>query len=109
MPHDYLRGWAGGQLLDRAALFGKSGRLEKEASFELKCNGKVRVLVCDLEPGIWEIKRDGKKLEGEFKATVDGKCIYFRGPSGSYVLKLQTKQAVPPREDMFWNRLRGGK
>ena len=99
----------GARLLDRAVLLGRSGELVKSASFKIEGGGVVRCLVCDLQPGTWSVRKDGRELAGRLSATSEGKCIYFEGEPGSYSLSLVEGRASPARPDAFWNRLRGTK
>jgi len=78
----------GATILDRAVLFGRSGELLGSASFDINGDGKLKVLVCDLKPGDWAIRRNGELMSEKISATVDGKCLYFEGEPGSYELRL---------------------
>lgn len=78
----------GATILDRAVLFGRSGELLSSASFDISGDGKLKVLVCDLKPGDWEIRRSGELMSEKISATADGKCVYFEGEPGSYELRL---------------------
>jgi hypothetical protein len=99
----------GARLLDRAVLLGRSGEPLKSASFKIEGGGVVRYLVCDLQPGTWSVRKDGRELAGRLPATSEGKCIHFEGEPGSYSLSLVEGRASPARPDAFWNRLRGTK
>jgi hypothetical protein len=79
---------AGVIVLDRAVLFGRSGELLNSASFNIGGDGKLKILVCDLKPGDWAIRRDGGLVNEKISAAVDGKCVYFEGEPGSYELRL---------------------
>jgi hypothetical protein len=77
----------GAKALDVAILFSKSGQTLEIAEFDIAGEGMTKILVCDLKPGVWSIKRDDAEV-GEARATEQGRCIYFKGLAGSYELKL---------------------
>jgi len=74
----------GAKILGYAVVFSKDGNLLDSAKLDL--NGNFRILVCDLKPGLWSIRYNDLEL-GKFKASDDGKCIYFEGKEGKYDLK----------------------
>jgi hypothetical protein len=78
----------GATVLDRAILFGKSGNLLDYANFDISGNGKLKILVCDLKPGKWTVRRNGESASEKISATPDGKCLYFEGEPGNYELRL---------------------
>lgn len=78
----------GATVLDRAVLFSKQGGLLDRANFHVSGNGKLRILVCDLKSGDWEVRRNKQLVRENISADGDGKCIYFEGESGDYELKL---------------------
>ena len=75
-------------VLDRAVLFGRSGELLDSASFDISGNGKLKILVCDLEPGDWTVRWNNESASGKISATPDSNCLYFDGEPGSYELRL---------------------
>ncbi len=79
-------GVVGTSLLDRAVLFSKSGELLAQADFEIKGGPPAKVLICDLEPGLWSVRRDGAPYAKDLRVTPDGRCLYFEAEPGRYVL-----------------------
>ena len=75
-------------VLDHAVLFGRSGNLLDGVSFSISGDGKLKILVCDLKPGDWAVRRNGELVNQKIPATADGKCVYFEGDPGSYELRL---------------------
>ncbi len=98
----------GATVVDRAVLFSRSGDLLESASFTAEANGRRRFLVCDLQPGYWSVRRDGRLVAERLPATAEGKCLYFEGPGGRHELQLVDRTAPAARKDAFWDRLREG-
>ncbi len=80
------QGMVGARVLDRVALFSRSGSLQSRVGFRIDGSGKLRFLVCDLQPGSWIVTRNGARIAGAFTATADAKCLYFEGEAGDYTL-----------------------
>jgi hypothetical protein len=76
----------GTKALDVVVLFSKSGQTLESAEFDIAGEGMTKVLICDLKPGVWSVKRDNTEV-GEVRATQQGRCIYFEGLPGSYSLE----------------------
>ncbi len=75
----------GARVLDRAVLFSLTGEVLASGTLTLDAPGPTQVLVCDLLPGPWTVRRDGAVVATP-TATADGKCIYFTGSAGTYTL-----------------------
>lgn len=71
----------GAKILDRIVTFSKNGNLLSQADFELKGDGHYKVLVCDVEPGLWLVKNNGKELF-TVNASTEGKTLYFESKPG---------------------------
>lgn len=82
----------GARVLDLAVFFSKSGKLLKSAEFDVDGEEIIKILICNLEPGIWSVKRDNVEVTEvrdfgyPLRATDEGQCIYFKGLPGSYLL-----------------------
>jgi len=89
----------GAAVLDRMVLFGRDGGLLSGAAFEVPGSGPMKVLVCDLEAGWWDVTRGGETV-ATLLATPEGTCIYFQGEPGSYTVGPgeQPEDWVPPEE-----------
>lgn len=96
----------GATVLNRAVLFGRSGKILDSASFKSSGDGLIKFLVCDLRPGYWSVWRNGQIISERLPASADGKCLYFESMPGSYQLRLTDGSVPPPRVDKFWSRLR---
>jgi heparin/heparan-sulfate lyase len=79
----------GARFLDRAVLFGRTGEALRTAGFTLSGRGTVKVLVCDLHPGVWSITRDGVHVPGAIAVTNAGKCLSTTLVPGHYDLRMQ--------------------
>lgn len=73
----------GARVLNYAVMFSKDGNLLDSAKIDINSNFKV--LICDLESGVWVVKHNDLDV-GEFKVSDDGKCLYFEGEKGVYRL-----------------------
>jgi heparin/heparan-sulfate lyase len=82
----------GAAVLDRIALFGRSGELLDGARFTVEGDGRLKFLVCDLQPGRWSVARSGQPVGEALPVSADGKCVYFEGASGSYELRGSSKR-----------------
>ncbi|MFQ6043380.1 MAG: hypothetical protein ACE5PV_21210, partial [Candidatus Poribacteria bacterium] len=78
--------FVGTQMLDFTVLFSTDAQEHNAVSFSLNAGKAYRVLVCDVQPGHWRILREGQ-LVSELQATAEGKCIFFRGEPGRYLLE----------------------
>ena len=71
---------------DYVALFSKSGRPHRSSvTLELTGTRRSRVLVADLSPGTWRVKRGWSTVKTVTVAK-DGGAAYFEGTSGKYTL-----------------------
>jgi len=78
-------GVVGASVLGRTVVFSDASTLLTSAQFTIQDSNNTKVLVCDLEPGTWNVYRNGYKIVTK-TATSDGQCIYFNGQSGTYTL-----------------------
>ena len=68
------------------ALFSKSGRpLARSVTLELTGTRRSRVLVTDLSPGTWRVKRGWSTVETVTVTKAEG-AAYFEGGAGKYTL-----------------------
>jgi heparin/heparan-sulfate lyase len=74
-------GVVGARLLDRIVLFSKSGDALGRAAFEVS-SGAAKVLVCDLKPGLWSVRRAGAQQVSRLRVDDDGRCLYFDAQPG---------------------------
>lgn len=76
----------GAQIADRAVLFSRSGEL-LDGGFDLETGRKLSILVTDLKPGKWVIRRGDKTIR---KITVgnEDKCCYVTLDAGKYNFSL---------------------
>jgi len=88
----------GAAVLDRIVLFGRSGELLDRASFTAEGDRRLKLLVCDLQPGRWSVRRDGQTVAENLQATDEGTCIYFEGTAGRYELRLVDERVAPARK-----------
>jgi len=77
----------GANVLDMAILFSKSGQLLETAQFDITGEGETKILVCDLKPGVWFMKRDDAEISRPQVGDA-GKCIYLIGLPGRYSMEL---------------------
>ncbi len=78
---------AGAKVLDLAVFFSKDGQLLESTRFNIGGEGKTNILVCDLKPGVWSVKRDDAEV-GEMRVDEEGKCLYLKGLPGDYSMRL---------------------
>lgn len=76
----------GAKVLDYIVLFAKENRLLRETRFTVKDKGSVKALICDLEPGIWSIGRNGVRI-GQIRVAGEDKCAYLDAREGDHLLK----------------------
>ncbi len=75
----------GAKFLDRVVTFSKDGSLLTSANLKLKGEGIFKILLCDIEPGKWLVKKDGKELY-TIEASSEGKTLYFDAAPGNLEL-----------------------
>ncbi|MEK7397365.1 MAG: hypothetical protein AAB116_10570, partial [Candidatus Poribacteria bacterium] len=80
----------GAKILDFVVLFSNSGDQSEPIAFNIDEKDAYKILVCDLTAGIWLVKCNNSEL-GRFKASEEGKCIYFAGNEGDYYLEFLSK------------------
>jgi len=73
-------------MLNYAVFFAKRNRLLGEVRFTIEGEGNVKALICDLEPGMWSLSRNGERI-GQIRVTDEGKCVYLDAMPGDYFLK----------------------
>lgn len=71
----------GAKFLDRIVTFSKSGQLLTSGNFDIEGEQLMKVLLCDVEPGQWMIKHNGKLLS-TLEANKEGKTLYFEAKPG---------------------------
>jgi hypothetical protein len=54
---------------------------------ELHADGEGSILVCDLEPGVWSIKRNNSEVN-RLRVSEEGHCLYFQALPGKYSIGL---------------------
>ena len=79
----------GARFLDRAVVFGRTGEALRTAAFTISGSGTVKVLVCDLHPGVWSIARDGIVVTESVSVTSEGKCLSTTAVRGRYELRIK--------------------
>ena len=77
----------GAKVLDSAVFFSRDGQMLRTARFDIAAEGEMKILVCDLKPGVWSIKRDNVEI-GDTRVGKDGRCIYLTGLPGQYSMEL---------------------
>lgn len=95
---------AGIMLLNRAVIFSKSDEMLDAVSFPLPSDGITHVLVCDLKPGPWTVRRGDDVI---FRADVgeDENVLYFQtdtaeeGTSAIYNLEYGTYHSEVAKVD----------
>ena len=76
----------GVRLGDRVALLGRLPvRSNSLVTFSFAGDGRQKILVDDLEPGVWTIECNGRSAGTVSVSATDG-LAYFEGPAGSYRL-----------------------
>jgi len=76
----------GVKIIDRVVCFSKYGaELSGQISMTVPGYDDVKVLVCNLEPGIWEVRRNGETVITQ-TVSEGGKSIYFSISPGDYIL-----------------------
>jgi hypothetical protein len=91
-------GISGATLLNHAVIFSKTGQPLTQAAFRLTGTGTHRVLVTDLEPGLWTVRKDGSPL-ATLSASQDAKCLYFESAPGLITLDMDTTGITLNRRD----------
>jgi len=75
----------GVQVADRIVLFSNtSGTIDRSFSFSVKIGDKFKILVTDLLPGTWQVRKDGKAIIPAVLAGSDEGTLYFEGTRGEY-------------------------
>lgn len=69
------------------AFLAREKRLLREARFEIKGKGRGKVLICDLESGVWRVEKEGAAV-GELSVDEEGRCLFFEGEPGDYYARL---------------------
>ena len=81
----------GVKINDRYVLFGKASELIGEAVDVVIDEDKTyKVLVCDLEPGVWTLYKDGEAI-GQKEVEEGSSTFNFEGGKGSYKLVTEDK------------------
>ena len=77
----------GVKLQDRITFFSKDmSTLDRSFSFSIADNGTYKLLLTDLAPGTWQIKKNGKVFQSAIDVKGDDGTIYFEGDEGDYQL-----------------------
>lgn len=87
----------GVKIKDRVAFFSKT-KTKHTGKFNISIDGakdeKVKIAICDLSDGLWNVEKDGKVVASEY-VTADGTVLYFDGECGEYTI-TKTRQYVKP-------------
>ena len=79
----------GASIADRVVVFSRDGKtLDGKVVFEIpsSCPASVKMLVTDLLPGTWQIRKDGKIVIPALPAGSEDGALYFEAAPGSYEL-----------------------
>jgi len=77
----------GAMIADRVVLFSRtSDRQGEKITVTLEGKDKLKVLVTDLQPGIWQVGRSGQSAKDKFNVTDGGNSLYFEATGGEYTL-----------------------
>ena len=80
-------GFVGARMVGQTILFGRTEGLLREATFRLEGEGEQKALVCGVASGRRLIRGpDGQ--EHEDRVTEEQKCLYIRGLSGEYRIRV---------------------
>ncbi len=92
----------GVKILERIVCFSKTGvELGGDLSLNISSLGQVKVLVCNLEAGLWNIIQDGNPV-AEAESSPEGKSIYFTAEQGNYILSK-----MPTSIELIGSKLNG--
>ena len=78
----------GVEVADRIVIFNReSDHMDETFSFEISSKGKkeYRILITDLDSGVWRVSRNGKDLN-TFDVSEHAGTIYLTGTSGKYTV-----------------------
>ncbi len=75
----------GAQVADRVVAFSKDTK-EINRPFELvvEGDGEFKIILCDLNPGTWQVRKDGKVYLPALPVRSDDGVLYFTGRKGKY-------------------------
>lgn len=82
----------GAKILDRVVTFSKNGNLLTHADLTIEGEENFKVLLCDLEPGQWLVKRNGKDIF-TLTAGTEGKTLYFESEPGHLELTKLSEES----------------
>jgi len=90
----------GARVLDRVAVFSRSGELLGAAAFTLSGEAACQVLVCNLLPGAWSVRQDGEEVYS-LPVSEEGGCLFLECASGEYTLSraVSTGSVDPAASD----------
>ncbi|WP_242203533.1 heparin/heparin-sulfate lyase HepB [Aestuariivivens insulae] len=75
----------GVQLEDQVILFNsKSKSMDEQFSFSIEEKGTYKILITDMYPGTWQIKKDNEVFMPAMKVNADDGVLYFEGTEGKY-------------------------
>ena len=81
----------GVEVADRIVIFNRaSGQLNEDLSFTISSKNRkeYRILITDLESGLWKVCRNGKTLK-TYEVSESAGTIYLTGTAGKYTLTRQ--------------------
>ncbi len=81
----------GVEVADRVVIFNRaSGQLNEDLSFTISSKNRkeYRILITDLESGVWKVSRNGKTLK-TYEVSESAGTIYLTGTAGKYTLTRQ--------------------
>ncbi len=80
----------GVQLADRIVTFSRNAALlESNFSFKVNGNESYKVIVTDLSPGTWQVKKDGTIYIKKLTVSSEENLFYFEGKAGEYSFSIQ--------------------
>jgi len=75
----------GVKVADRVVVFSENADIMGTPfSFTLHGEGEYKILVTDLKPGTWQVRKEGKVVHPALPAREDDGLIYFKGTAGNY-------------------------
>jgi heparin/heparan-sulfate lyase len=83
----------GARVLNYVVFFARGNRLLREVRFTIEGEENVKTLICDLEPGMWDLSRNGEGI-GQIRVTDEGKCAYLDAMPGDYLLSKKRKNTL---------------
>lgn len=77
----------GVQIADRVVIFNRNADIKGTPfTFSIHGEGEYKILVTDLLPGTWQVRKEGKVVHPGLPAREDDGLIYFTGTAGNYTL-----------------------